>query len=169
MWKEEDSFLSRLPTVDGMASKGPAPRPARLRALAKLPPAPRGPVAAAVVVKPPGDLSAAALAVWHDAAPDLICKGVIDAWSADAFGRLCWLRATSSTLRARLDSEGYIVAGRHGGEPVKNPAWTLLRQTDDELIRLEAKFGMLPSDRSRVAAVEATDDRVRLDPARLLS
>ncbi len=161
--------MSRLPTVDGMASKGPAPRPARLRALAKLPPAPRGPVAAAVVVKPPGDLSAAALAVWHDAAPDLIRKGVIDAWSADAFGRLCWLRATSSTLRARLDAEGHIVAGRHGGEPVKNPAWSLLRLVDAELVQLESRYGLAPADRSRVSPVaEATGLDAR-DPARLLS
>lgn len=170
VWPRVNRFFVGGPVYPcGMPSKGPAPRPAALRALHGMPDVSTGPVAAQVPVEAPAGLSAAARAVWDQLAPDLIGKFVVDAWAADAFGRYCWLRATSAALRASLDAEGYIVAGARDGEPVKNKLWPVLRQIDAELLQLEGRFGLTPADRGRVNPVEADAPFDSRDPARLLT
>lgn len=152
-----------------MPSKGRPPRSNAAKRLLGVAESPTGPVAARVEVVPPKSLSPAARRVWDRLAPDLIAKNVLDAWSTDAFGRLCWLVAASESLRGDIDREGALVAGARGGEAVKNVKWTLLRQVDVELLQLESRFGLTPSDRGRVNVEPGNAESDLLSPARLLT
>jgi len=120
-------------------------------------------------VLPPAGMSAAARKVWDRLAPDLIDKGVLDAWSTDAFSRLCWLVAASEALRVQIDAEGYVVPGARNDEPVKHKLWPVLRQVDAELVQLESRFGLLPADRGRVNVEPGTTESDLLSVERLLT
>ena len=151
-----------------VSSKGPAPTPEPLRRLYGVREPTPPPVPAQTSVEPPEGLSEAALVVWRRLGPDLIRKQVVDAWNVDAFGRLCWLTATSAEMRAQIDREGFTVVGVRGKEMVKHKLWPTLRQVDQELVQLESRFGLTPADRSRVRVEDgATSDL--LSPERFLS
>ena len=134
-----------------MASTGKAPRSNRLRAVHGQAPRPPVPVPANLMsgVSVP-EMSPEARAIWDRTAPSLIERGVIDPWSADIYGRLCWLQAKAAQLRKLIDVEGPLAVGAANQEPVRHPAWTPLRQCDTEIARLELRFGLAPADRSRV-------------------
>src|SRR5829696_4320920 len=121
----------------------------QLRGVAQLPPSPSPPKAAEVPVP---EMSPGARAAWDRTAPPLIKAGVIDAWSAETYARLCWCRTQADGLRALIDREGAVVKGAHAGDMVRHPAWTPLRQLDVEIARLEGRFGIAPADRGRVDA-----------------
>jgi len=152
-----------------MPSKGRPPRSNATKRLLGVAESPTGPVAARVEVVPPKSLSPGARGVWDRLAPDLLAKNVLDAWCVDAFGRLCWLVAASESLRAQIDAEGYVVPGARNDEPVKNRLWTLLRQVDVELLALESRFGLTPSERGRVNVEPGNAESDLLSPSRLLS
>lgn len=121
-------------------------------------------------VVPPAWLQGDALDVWHELAADLKAKGVLTSWDVEAYARYCDVVVRYRHAAKMLAQQGEVIEvdvfGKNG-EPTgtritKNP-WTLvLRDSDAQLQRYAAKFGMTPSDRAGLSigggAGDADDD-----------
>ena len=143
---------------------GPVPEPTHLKLV-------KGTVTAADLesepqpstqpVTVPDWLSVKAKAVWRRLAPDLIRQGVLTHWDRDMFARFCALEPINREAFEEMMRHGVLVDGAKGR--VKNPAAQVLRDTETQLLQLAARFGLTPSDRSRVKLEEPRDDRTGAD------
>lgn len=124
------------------------------------------PKPSAADIVPPEWLPAAAVEVWEALAPDLIAKGVLTAWDAEAFA--CWCDAVVRRRKAaaKLKVEGEVVEQpvyNRNGEVTgsrlgKNPWLHVLDGADAQVQRYGARFGLTPSDRADLHIGEAGDD-----------
>lgn len=99
-----------------------------------------------------------ALREFFDRHPGWVGQG-----DAEALTRYCTMLAEERELLAVIADEGRVArwTNQGGGETVqRHPATTMLRETRMELRQLEKGLGLMPADRSRVAAEEARE----LDP-----
>lgn len=144
-----------------MGERGPAPRPTALRVL-------RGdradringeePQPSSGAVAAPDWLPADAVQVWEHYAPDLIAKGVLTGWDAEAFA--CWCDAVVRRRRAaeHIEEEGAVIEtevfnknGDVSGTRLAKSPWLLaLDAADAQVQRYGARFGLTPSDRSQL-------------------
>lgn len=112
-------------------------------------------------------LSDDAMEHWDRLAPELRRQGVLKANDVEAFGRFCTALADWWTARAHIDSEGAVVEAPvfnkngdiTGHRLQRNQWWLVAKDADDALLRLGARFGMTPSDRSQLkVGGDATSD-----------
>ncbi len=86
-------------------------------------------------LEPPSWLKAAGVKVWNELAPGMSANGCLTEMDVEAFAHCCkWM----AIARVRSDQEG-------------RQAWMLA----DKLL---ARFGMTPSDRTRISVTPKSDD-----------
>lgn len=117
-------------------------------------------------VNPPDWLSAEALAVWGELAPDLVAKGVLTAWDVEPFGVLCDAIVHYRQASAAVAEDGVLVPGRKEAL-VKHPGMQLVRDTAATIRAYAGEFGLTPSSRSGVTIAEEDPDGT--SAARLLT
>jgi P27 family predicted phage terminase small subunit len=113
------------------------------------------PVPAGEVVKP-GRLAGEAERLWDELAPSLVRKGVLTAWDVPAFAEACRWWALYQDALGRVESEGLIVEGAKGER--KHPAFQVARDAWDKFAQVAGKFGLTPSERSRLSVGEGSRD-----------
>ncbi len=100
------------------------------------------------VPAPPESLPGDAAAIWLVQAPKLVGLGVLTAADLGAFERYCRSYALWTRLAEKL-------------QQAEEPDWRdvgALQKLDDMTRRLEAAFGMNPSDRSQLKVAEPRKD-----------
>lgn len=161
-----------------MGKRGPAPAPTALKLL-KGTQASRvnanEPVPAEGDVVRPDHLSERACEVWDRLAPDLIDKGVLKPWDADAFGQLCESIISGRDAWADIARNGHTLTtvereladGTMIFRTIRNPAWQVAREAVSILVTLGGRFGLNPSDRQNLTVGKTEDPSKGAD--RLLS
>lgn len=127
-----------------MGERGPAPKPTHLKVL-------QGdrrdrindaePQPSSGDVAPPFALTKQAQQVWDRLAPDLQAKGVLTPWDVDLFAELC-----EAVVRLREKRRGSRQKAEKGGASPMREYQTAL----DMVVKLASRFGMTPSDRSKL-------------------
>lgn len=112
---------------------------------------------------PPADLAApahldgVALETWNRRAPQLAAMRVLRQADLDTLERYCicaqcfrdaWLDVRASGMVASIDS----------GRRVANPAIAAMRGFHADLLQIEREFGLTPSSRSGMVALDATEE-----------
>lgn len=125
------------------------------------------PIAPEAEIAPPGDLSDDARAVWDRLSPSLIAAGVLTYWDTDTFAIVC--NAVVDYWRARkyVDNSPPLVQGSTG--LIKNPAIGAMKDAEATLSAYGSRFGMTPSDRTKIKVDAAGGGDKGKDAARLLS
>lgn len=59
---------------------------------------------------------------------------------------------------AKIVRESSVLVRGHDAKPTKNPAFTILRQSAEEMERCGTALGLTPASRTKIAAPEAVDD-----------
>lgn len=108
---------------------------------------PNEPKPARATVRMPSGMSERAKQEWRRLAPDMIAKGVLTFWDVNLFRAYCDQFWILDEARREIEERGSTVPGRNG-EPVRNPAFSIYRDTIDMINRIGAKFGLSPSDRA---------------------
>ena len=119
-------------------------------------------------------LSPDAREVWDRLAPDLTRKGVLTPWDVDAFADFCALVVVNREAMSDVERNGAscttVVRELSDGTLLydlrKNPAWGVARESSALIATLGGRFGLNPSDRSRLT-MKGDDDDGR-DAGRLL-
>lgn len=113
--------------------------------------------------KPPADLTGEALAEWSRVVPELDRLGLLTKVDRAYLVAYVEAWATFNSARAAMREYGALVAGRDGGM-VKNPAAQVMRDAADLMLKFGSRFGLSPSDRTRlslpVESPEGPDARV---------
>ena len=110
-------------------------------------------------------LSDGAQQIWDRLAPDLIDKGCLTRWDADAFTVYVDAAATYYETRAQIGSS-YSVQGSVKNAVV-NPLWRVMRDCAETMARIGARFGLTPSDRAGIDVSTATETP-KYGPERIL-
>lgn len=111
------------------------------------------PLPADDVVEPTDDLSDGARAAWDRLAPDLIRKGVLTPWDAQAFTTYCQTVAHYQEASRCLVIDGYTAQGAAGGV-IKSPYWQIMRDAIGVMTTIGGRFGLTPSDRAHLSLGE---------------
>lgn len=106
-------------------------------------------------VAPTEELAGEALEAWDRIAPDLIRKGVLTPWDAQAFTTYCQTVAHYREASRCLAVEGYTARGAAGGV-IKSPYWQIMRDAIAVMTTIGGRFGLTPSDRAQLSIGEAT-------------
>ena len=148
-----------------MAKPGSKPKPTVLKELAGNPgrrplnkdePKP-GPANLKV---PRGRLPKEGARVWKQLARPLADMGVLTEVDLIAFEMLCLHYATARQAADILNKLGLFVKDKNDpNEPRKNPAAQIFRDNSKHLLSYLAEFGLTPSSRVRIKAIEKVDDR----------
>lgn len=112
------------------------------------------PVPADDRVEPTEELSVEARRAWDRLAPDLIRKGVLTAWDAQAFTTYCQTVAHYQEASRCLAVEGMTARGAAGGV-IKSPYWQIMRDAIGVMVTIGGRFGLTPSDRAQLSLGEA--------------
>ncbi len=108
---------------------------------------------------PPEWLSLPALTVWQEYAPGLVRTQVMTAADVETFAAWCDAVARRRQAAAELEAGGPVVeqpiVNKEGDvvgfKLVKSP-WTLvLKEADAQMVHWGSRFGMTPSDRSKIS------------------
>jgi P27 family predicted phage terminase small subunit len=100
------------------------------------------------MLKVPRSLSPKARAHWKRLAAVLQPLGLLSPADRDAFITLTENLAIIDTARAELAKSGLVVLVR--GKPASNPYLVVLRNAENQAVRLFTEFGLTPSSRTRV-------------------
>lgn len=110
------------------------------------------------IVAPTG-MTRAAKKIWDELAPDLEDKGVLTPWDIYAFEAYCEAVAQYRECRTLLQKSSpygkYIDKGAAGGV-IKSPYHQMMNDCTERMVKLGARFGLTPSDRSRIALGDKT-------------
>ena len=107
-------------------------------------------------VRCPAWMSSKAKAMWRELAPDLAGKGVLTAWDRHAFAACCEAYVTWRVAQEDVDARGVLVSTKNG--TVKNPALQVARDAMATFVSLASRFGLTPSDRSKLTVGEERVD-----------
>ena len=148
-----------------MATPGSKPKPTELKKLAgnpgkrplnELEPQP----GSANLNVPRGRLPKEGQRVWKQLAKPLEEMGVLTEVDLIAFEMLCLHYATARQAADILNKLGLFVKDKNDpNEPRKNPAAQIFRDNSKHLLSYLAEFGLTPSSRVRIKAIEKVDDR----------
>lgn len=108
---------------------------------------------------PPDWLNGRAKRMWRRLAPDMFAKGVLTWWDRDAFAHACDAAIAYRDASVAIATEGRMVDGK------PNPNYTLLWRASDAFLKYACRFGMTPSDRSKIVTGRSKEDE---DEARAL-
>lgn len=154
-----------------MAS-GPPPKPTALKALAGNPGkrALNGaePRPSADIPEPPVTLKGEGRAEWRRIVPELARLGLVTKVDRAYLVAYCSAWGIFEAARVAMVEHGPLVNGRDGNL-VKNPAAQIMRDAADLMIKFGARFGLSPSDRTRLAISPTDEDGADADVIRLLS
>lgn len=103
----------------------------------------------------PVDLGEAGGGFWDDYYGVLRDIGAIRETDRPQFVRLCKIQDRIAQVEKTLETVEHYPPGAKGGVQ-KHPALTVLSDLEKEHVKICAKFGMTPADRSRVSA-DATE------------
>ncbi|WP_326827374.1 phage terminase small subunit P27 family [Streptomyces sp. NBC_01751] len=140
---------------------GPPPKPSKLvglkgnpsnKKLAGSEPEPRR-----GAPRPPADLKGEALAEWGRIVPELDRLGLITVVDRAYLVAYCESWAIFDQSRSAMAEYGPLVAGRDGGL-VKNPAAQVMRDAADMMLKFGSRFGLSPSDRTRLSVAPREDN-----------
>ena len=148
-----------------MAIRGTKPKPTELKKLAGNPG--RRPLnenepqpGSANLNVPRGRLPKEGQRVWKTLAKPLEEMGVLTEFDLIAFEMLCLHYATARQAADILNALGLFVKDKNDpNEPRKNPAAQIFRDNSKHLLSYLAEFGLTPSSRVRIKAIEKVDDR----------
>jgi P27 family predicted phage terminase small subunit len=107
--------------------------------------------------RPPADLKGEALAEWGRIVPELDKLGLLTKVDRAYLVAYCEAWAAFNEARAALSEYGALVAGRDGGM-VKNPAAQVMRDAADMMLKFGSRFGLSPSDRTRLSVPSQVED-----------
>jgi P27 family predicted phage terminase small subunit len=107
--------------------------------------------------RPPADLKGEALAEWGRIVPELDRLGLLTKVDRAYLVAYCEAWATFNAAREAIAEFGPLVAGRDGGM-VKNPAAQVMRDAADMMLKFGSRFGLSPSDRTRLSVPSGTED-----------
>ncbi|MDP8929911.1 MAG: phage terminase small subunit P27 family [Actinomycetota bacterium] len=111
-------------------------------------------------VAPPSWLDTKARLIWRELAQSLEKAGVLTVWDVREFAVWCDAVARHSEAAEQVAKEGLILEGQQG--PRKHPACQLVRDYAAIVTTYGARFGLSPSDRSRISVgEEKRDDKGR--------
>lgn len=97
------------------------------------------------VVAPVCELGPAEREVWDRMAPDLVRQRVLTSNDCQAFTEYCIVAATLHAAWAEVRVTGMW------NEKGRAPAWHVAMDSLDRLLRIGARFGLTPSDRSQLS------------------
>jgi P27 family predicted phage terminase small subunit len=107
--------------------------------------------------RPPADLKGEALAEWGRIVPELDRLGLLTLVDRAYLVAYCEAWASFNAAREALSEYGPLVAGRDGGL-VKNPASQIMRDAADLMLKFGSRFGLSPSDRTRLSVPSGHED-----------
>jgi P27 family predicted phage terminase small subunit len=107
--------------------------------------------------RPPDDLKGEARAEWDRIVPELDSLGLLAKVDRAYLVAYCEAWGTFNLAREALADYGPLVAGRDGGL-VKNPAAQVMRDAADMMLKFGSRFGLSPSDRTRLSVAPASED-----------
>ncbi len=107
--------------------------------------------------RPPADLKGEALAEWGRIVPELDRLGLLTKVDRAYLVAYCESWASFNAAREALAEFGPLVAGRDGGM-VKNPASQIMRDAADLMLKFGSRFGLSPSDRTRLSVPSGSED-----------
>ncbi|MGW6571679.1 phage terminase small subunit P27 family [Streptomyces sp. NPDC054945] len=107
--------------------------------------------------RPPADLRGEALAEWGRIVPELDRLGLLSRVDRAYLVAYVEAWAVFNSAREAMAEYGPLVAGRDGGL-VKNPAAQVLRDSADLMIKFGSRFGLSPSDRTRLSVAPESED-----------
>lgn len=94
---------------------------------------------------------------WDRIAPDLIAKGVLTEWDAQAFTTYCQTVAVYQQASRELAEHGLTARGAAGGV-IKSPYWQIMRDAVGQMTTIGSRFGLTPSDRAGLK-IGGSEDR----------
>ena len=144
-----------------MGSRGPLPKPTRLKVLhgetrpSRLnrgEPRPRS-------NRPrwPADLAPAAAVVWRRVMREMGATGVITAADTDVFRTYCEAVARYQYAATMLDQSGPLIRGARNGELVKSPLHQVVRDNAVLVRSLARELGLTPSARTGLRGEQETE------------
>lgn len=125
------------------------------------------PVPPEAEVTPPESLSEAARVHWDRLAPSLIASGVLTVWDREAFGICCEALARYWEATKLVNGSALLVQGASGW--IKNPALQVQAQASADFAAYAGRFGLTPSDRTKIKTEAPGGGAGKQDPSRLLS
>lgn len=143
-------------------SRGPKPKPAAVRDQTRAVHSRRSkaaaePAPAAYAVdgaSPPAWLKGDGLALWNERAPILSQAKLLTAADVGTFARYCRNFALWLKLRDEMDKDGatYETVSKHGTLLRANPSFLIADRLERQLLAVEDRFGLNPSERQRIVA-----------------
>ena len=97
------------------------------------------------------------LAEWGRIVPELDRLGLLTKVDRAYLVAYCEAWATFNAAREAMAEYGPLVAGRDGGL-VKNPAAQVMRDAADLMLKFGSRFGLSPSDRTRLSVPSESED-----------
>jgi P27 family predicted phage terminase small subunit len=151
---------------------GRPPKPTALKALqgnpGKRPLNGAEPQPSADIPEPPVTLKGEGRAEWRRVVPELARLGLVTKVDRAYLVAYCSAWGTFEAARIAMAEHGPLVNGRDGNL-VKNPAAQVMRDAADMMIKFGARFGLSPSDRSRLAVTPPIEDGHDASVLKLLS
>ena len=145
---------------------GPPPTPSALNALRGWPgkrgKKPAEPKPAAATLEPPVELTAPARAIWDRHVPELLRLHLLTLLDTTTFATACRLQALGDLYAGDAERVTTRPIPRRGGRRVPHATSTAIKCWE-KAAAIFARFGMTPSDRTRVQAPEP-DAPVHLVP-----
>lgn len=123
-------------------------------------------------IEPPVPLSNGAMFWWNKYADDFKKHDILSDWDLPALAQLCDSLALYFEYRDLLEEEVYEIKNKDGevieskkyvargssGGVIKSPYWQMMRDAQAIAIQIMSRFGMTPSDRSRIVCTNKDDD-----------
>ena len=103
----------------------------------------------------PAHLSGIAEQCWSDMIRLLAGARVITELDLKALELYCQSYQTYREAQEALAESGPIVQSPKSGYPVQSPFFAIANKSQEQMMKIAAEFGMTPSSRTRVSAVEA--------------
>jgi len=140
-----------------MGRRGPAPKPTALRLLhgdKKNRFNPEEPIPRDTLPVAPESMDPEVAAIWNHTIRELIAMKTVTAADRDTL--ICYCEAVVNHRRASemIHETDVIIKGDHGG-PVRNPALSVQRDSATLIRQFAQEFGLTPSGRTRISAMEA--------------
>lgn len=145
--------------------RGPKPKPTKLKLLTgnpgKRPLNAFEPISKMSVGSPPAHLSDDAVNEWLRVCEELEATGIVTGLDSAALGAYCqaygrWAQAERALAKMANSADGLIIK-TVSGNMIQNPMVGIANKAMADMVRYAAEFGMTPSARTRVNALENSE------------
>lgn len=109
--------------------------------------------------KPPAHLNDDAQQEWERVIDELVSVGIMSGLDRAALGAYCqaygrWAQAERALAKMSNQADGLIIK-TVSGNMIQNPLVGVANKAMADMVRYSAEFGMTPSSRSRISALDA--------------